>query len=119
MKDRDRVWSIRSLTYYAGHRNGKMQTTGNHYAATAMTQNLAEQVGVKLIASGLEATVCDLFADPDTLIHETLADIGEEAPPLVAPPTSLAGLAKAIELCFDQGFSPVEVLNHCNKIVLG
>ena len=87
MKDGDRVWSIRSFTYYAGHKNGRMQTTGNHYAATAMTQNLATQLTAKLNASGLEATACDLFADPDTLIHDTLihdtlVDIGEEARPV-------------------------------------
>ena len=42
---------------------GGMQTTTNHDAATAMTQNLAEQVTAKLNAPGLEATVGDLFAD--------------------------------------------------------
>jgi len=25
----------------------------------------------------LEATICDLFADPDTLIDDSLVDIGE------------------------------------------
>jgi hypothetical protein len=64
-----------------------MPTTSNHYAATAMTQNLAEQLTAKLNASGVEALVCDLFADPDTLIHNTLVDIGEEAPPPATPPT--------------------------------
>ena len=63
-----------------------MQTTTNHYAATAMTQNLAEQVATKLDVSGMEATVCDLFADPDTLIHDTLVDIRGEAPPPAQPP---------------------------------
>jgi hypothetical protein len=84
-----------------------------------MTQTLAEQLTAKLKASGVEATVCDLFADLDTVIYDRLVDIGEEAPSLAPPPTSLAGLEKAIELCFDQGFTPLEVLNRCNKIVLG
>ena len=84
-----------------------------------MTQNLAEQVAAKLNASGLQATVCDLLADPDTLIHDTLVNIGEEAPPPVAPPTSLARSAQAIEDCFNDGLTPLEVLNQCNTIVLG
>jgi hypothetical protein len=82
-----------------------------------MTQNLAKQVTSKLNASSLEATVCDLFADPDTLIHDTLADIGEESPP-PAPPTSLAELSKAVGACLQQGLATLEVLNYCNKIVL-
>jgi hypothetical protein len=84
-----------------------------------MTQNLAEQLTTKLNASGMEVTVCDLFADPDTIIHDTLVDIGEEAPPPPAPPTSLARLSQAIEDCFDEGLTPLEVLNHCSKVVLG
>jgi hypothetical protein len=119
MKDGDREWSIPAFTYYAGHKHGKLQTTTNHYAATTMTQNLAEQLTAKLNALGVESTVCDLFADLDTIIYDTLIDIGEEAAPPVAPPTSLARLAKAIEDCFEQGFSPLEVLNHCNKVVIG
>lgn len=53
------------------------------------------------------------------MIYETLADIGEEAPLPEAPPTSLVGLSKAIEDCFEQGFSALEVLNYCNRSVLG
>ena len=77
MKDGDREWTIPSFVYYGGHKHGKLQTTTNHYAATAMTQNLAEQLAAKLNASGLEATICDLFADPETLIDDSLVDIGE------------------------------------------
>jgi hypothetical protein len=99
VKDGDREWTIPSFVYYGGHKHGQLQTTTNHYAATAMTQNLAEQLTAKLNASGVEAAVCDLFADLDTVIYDTLVDIGEEAPPPAAPPTSLAGLAKAIENC--------------------
>jgi hypothetical protein len=119
MKDGDREWSIPSFVYYNGHKHGQLQTTTNHYAATAMTQNLAEQVTAKLTTSGIEATVCDLFADIDTVIYDSLVDIGEEAAPPIAPPTSLARLLQAIEDCFEQGFSPLEVLNYCNRSVLG
>jgi hypothetical protein len=119
MKDGEREWSIPSFTYYAGRKHGQLQTTTHHYAATAMTQDLAEQLAAKLNASGVDATVCDLFADLDTLIYDKLVDIGEEAPPPIAPPTSLARLSLAIEDCFEQGFSPLEILNHCNRSVLG
>jgi hypothetical protein len=118
MKDGDREWSIPSFTYYAGRKQGQLQTTTNHYAATAMTQSLAEQLTAKLNASGTEATVCDLFADLDTVIYDMLVDIGEEAPPPIAPPTSLARLLQAIEDCFEQGFGPLEVLNYCNRSIL-
>jgi hypothetical protein len=119
MKDGDREWSIPSFTYYAGHKHGQLQTTTSHYAATAMTQNLAEQLTAKLKASGVEAIVCDLFADPDTLIHDTLVDIGEEAPPPAQPPGSIAELTDAIERCFQDGLTSLEILNHCCKAVLG
>jgi hypothetical protein len=119
MKDGDREWTIPSFTYYAGHKHGQLQTTTNHGIATPMTLELAERLTAKLNATGMQAEVCDLFADPETMLHETLVDIGEEAPPPAATPTSLAGLAKAIEDCFDQGFSPLEVLSHCNKVILG
>jgi hypothetical protein len=119
MKDGDREWTIPSFVYYGGHKHGQMQTTTNHYAATAMTQALAEQLVAKLNASGSVASVCDLFADLDTVIYETLVDIGEETPPPPAPPTSLGKLSRAIEDCFDEGLTPLEVLNHCNKVVIG
>jgi hypothetical protein len=47
--------------------------------------NLAEQVTAKLTASGIEATVCDLFADLDTVIYDTLVAIGAETPPPRSP----------------------------------
>src|ERR1700722_8607041 len=119
MKDGEREWSIPSFTYYAGHNHRQLQTTTNHYAATAMTQNLADQVAAKLNASGLEGTVCDLFADPDTLIHDTLVDIGEEAPPPAQPPESIAELANAIERCLQDGLTSLEIFNHCCRAVLG
>jgi hypothetical protein len=50
-----------------------------------MTQTLAEQLTAKLNASGIESTVCDLFADLDTVIYDTLVDIGEETPPPRSP----------------------------------
>ena len=84
MKDGDREWEIPSFTYYAGHKHDGIRTTTNHYAATAMTQALAEQLTAKLNASGSAASVCDLFADLDTVIYDTLVDVGEEAQPPAA-----------------------------------
>jgi hypothetical protein len=47
-----------------------------------------------------------------------LVGIGEEVPPPAPAPTSIMELSKAIENCFRQGLSPLEVLNHASKIVL-
>jgi hypothetical protein len=65
-----------------------------------MTQNLAEQLTAKLNASGVQATVCDLFADLDTVIYDTLVDIGEEARRPAQPLGSITELTNAIERCF-------------------
>jgi hypothetical protein len=118
LREGTREWSVPSFSYYAGRKNGQLQTTTNHYSATPMTLALAEQLTTRLNSAGMEATVCDLFADPETVIHDTLVGIGEENPPPAAPPGSLQELSQAIEKCFRQGLSPLEVLNHCNKTVL-
>jgi hypothetical protein len=70
---------IPSFVYYSGHKHGQLQTTTNPFPALTMTQALAEQLTAKLNVSGVEATVCDLFADLDTVIYDILVDIGEEA----------------------------------------
>jgi hypothetical protein len=119
MRDGDRKWSVPSFAYYAGRKSGQLQQTTNHYAAMGMTQSLAAELIQKLNAAGLEATVCDLFADPDALIHDTMASIGEEAPPPAPPPSTLVDLAKAIAHCFRRdGLSPLEVLTYCCRVVL-
>jgi len=67
----------------------------------------------------MQAEVCELFADPDTVIHDSLVDIGEEAPPPEQPPASVAELANAIERCFHDGLTSLEILNYCCKVVVG
>jgi hypothetical protein len=46
-----------------------------------MTLDLAEKLAAKLKSTGRQAEACVLFADPETVIHETLAEIGEKASP--------------------------------------
>ena len=118
MREGTREWSVPSYSYYAGRRNGQQQTTTNHYQATLMTRALADGLVVKLTGSGLSATVCDLFADPEAVIHTTMVEIGETNPPTAPPPTSLARLAAAIEDCLHENLTPLEVINHCNRCVL-
>ena len=84
-----------------------------------MTADLAEKLAAKLNSTGVQAGVCELFADPETVIHETLVDIGEEAPPPAQPPASIVELANSIERCFQKGLTSLEILNVCNKAVLG
>jgi hypothetical protein len=119
MKDGSREWMIPTFSYYAGRKNGQLQTTSNHCLATPMTQNLAAQLSAKLRSTGLQAELCELFADPETVVHDSLVDIGEEAPPPPKPPGSIAELANAIERCFQDGLTSLEILNHCCKAVLG
>jgi hypothetical protein len=119
MREGTREWSVPSFSYYGGRKNGQLQTTTNHYAATLMELALAEELVAKLTASGLSATVCDLFADPDAVICASLVEVGEENPPPAPPPSSLAELGRAIERCFrEDHLSPLEVINYCNRVVL-
>jgi hypothetical protein len=53
-----------------------------------MTEALAKLLVTKLNISG-HAEVCELLADETSTIHDSLVDIGEEAPPPAAPPTSV------------------------------
>jgi hypothetical protein len=91
MREGTREWSFPSFSFYAGRKHGQLQTTTNHYAATPMTQSLAEQLAARLKLVGMEATVCDLFADPETVIHDTVIDIDEDVPPPVATASSYEG----------------------------
>jgi hypothetical protein len=104
--------------YYVGRgEDGQVQTSARPPNAALMTEALAEILATKLNLKGQHAEVCELLADETSTIHDSLVDIGEEAPPAAAP-TSLVDLSKAIENCLRQGLSPLEVLNHCSKTVL-
>lgn len=119
MKVDGRQWSVPSVAFFTGRENGEVQTSQKDYEALKMSQELAEKLVAKLTLAGLQAEVCDVYCDADTVVGETMVDIGEEAPPAPAPPASLADLAEAIERCFhDDRLSPLEVLTHCCCVVL-
>jgi hypothetical protein len=119
MKVDGREFTIPSVAFFTGRRNGQVQTSQKDYEAIRMNQALAEKVVAKLTLEGMRAEVCDVYCDADTAVMETMVDIGEEAPPPVPPPSSLAGLSQSIERCFrEDHLSPLEVLNHCNRVVL-
>src|SRR5882724_5443271 len=100
MKVDGREWSVPSVTFFVGRKNGQIQTSQKDCEAVPMTQDLAEKLITKLTLAGLHAEVCDVYCDADTVVKETMIDIGEEAPPPAAPPSSLVELSKAIEKCF-------------------
>src|ERR1035438_1938094 len=105
--------------YYVGRGNdGQMQTSAKPHNATLMTEALANLLVTNLNNTGHHAEVCELLCDENSTIHHSLVDIGEETPAPAPAPTSLVELGRAIENCFRQGLSPLEVLNHCNKTVL-
>jgi len=54
MREGTREWMVPSFAYYAWRKHGQLQTTTNHYAATAMTLNLAEQKLAKTNSTGME-----------------------------------------------------------------
>ena len=118
MKVDGREFTIPSVTFFTGRKNGEVQTSQKDYESVRMSQSLAEKLVVKLNLAGLHAEVCDVYCDADTVVKETMIEIGEEAPPPAAPPGSLHELSQAIEKCFRDGLSPLAVLNHCNKTVL-
>jgi hypothetical protein len=55
-----------------------------------MTEALARLLITKL--TGHHAEVCELLADETSTIHDSLVDIGEQAPPPAAAPTSVEEL---------------------------
>ena len=81
-------WSM----YYVGRgKEGQLQTSAKPHHATLMTEALAEALVTKLNNTGQHAEVCELLADETSTIHDSLVDIGEEAPPPAAEPTSVVG----------------------------
>jgi hypothetical protein len=104
--------------FYVGPGKDGPRTSSKSHQAALMSESLAQLLVTKLNSTGHRAEVCELFSDENSTIHESLVDIGEQAPPPAAPPTSVAKLAQAIEDCLRQGLSPLEVLNLSNKIVL-
>src|SRR6266403_933623 len=88
MKVDGREWTIPSVTFFTGRKNGQIQTSQKDCEAVPMTQDLAEKLVTKLTLAGLQAEVCDVYCDADTVVKETMIDIGEEAPGPAPAPTS-------------------------------
>jgi hypothetical protein len=75
--------------YYVGRGKDGPQTSTKPHNAALMTEALAEALVTKLNNTGHHAEVCELLADETSTIHDSLVDIGEEAPPPAAAPTSV------------------------------
>ena len=77
-------WSL----YYVGRgKDGEVKTSTKPHNAACMTEGLANLLVTKLNSTGHHAEVCELLADENSTIHDSLVDIGEEAPPPAAAPT--------------------------------
>jgi hypothetical protein len=78
MKVDGRQWSVPSVAFFTGRKNGEVQTSQKDYDAVRMSQSLAEKLVVKLNLAGLQSEVCDVYCDDDTAVNETMIEIGEE-----------------------------------------
>jgi hypothetical protein len=76
------------LVYYVGRGKDGLRTNSKPHQAALMTEALAELLVTKLNITGHHAEVCELLADETSTIHDSLVDIGEEAPPLAAAPSA-------------------------------
>jgi hypothetical protein len=118
MKVDGREWSVPSVAFFTGRKNGEVQTSQKDYDAVRMSKSLAEKLVTKLTQAGLKAEVCDVYCDDDTAVMETMIDLGEDIPPPPPPSNSIGELGKSIERCFKDGLSPLEILTHCCRVVL-
>ena len=107
-------WSL----YYVGRGKDGLRRNSKPHNAACITDILANLLITKLNDTGNHAEVCELLCDENSTINDSLVDLGEETPPPSPAPSSLVELEKAIENCFRQGLSALELLNHCNKTVL-
>jgi hypothetical protein len=99
--------------YYVGP--GKASSKPHN--AACMDEATAGLLVAKLNSAGQHAEVCELLCDENSTIHDSLISLGE-AQAAVVVPTSLSRLSHAIEQCFQEGVSPLEVLTHTAKTVL-
>jgi hypothetical protein len=102
------------LNYYVGP--GKASSRPHN--AACLTEECANLLVIKLNNAGQHAELCELLCDENSTIHDNMISIGESPAPAAPPPTSLAQLSHAIEQCFKDGVSPLEVLTHAAKTVL-
>jgi hypothetical protein len=105
--------------HYVGRgKDGEVKTSTKSFNAALMTEGLANLLVKKLNATGHHTEICELLADENSTIHDSLVSIGEAQAPVVVP-TSLQELGRAIERCFrEDHLSPLEVINFCNRVVL-
>jgi hypothetical protein len=75
--------------YYARRGKDGLRTSSKPHQAALMMEGLAELLVTKLNITGHHAEVCELRCDENSTIHDSLVDIGEEAPPPAAEPTSV------------------------------
>jgi hypothetical protein len=87
------------------------------HQAALMSESLANLLVARLNNAGHRAELCELLCDENSTIHDSMVSIGEAQAPIVVP-TSLSRLSHAIEQCFQEGVSPLEVLTHAAKTVL-
>ena len=77
MKVDGREWTIPSVAFFTGRKNGEIQTSQKDHEGIRMSQSLAEKLVTKLNLAGLHAEVCDVYCDADTVVKETMIEIGE------------------------------------------
>jgi hypothetical protein len=110
-----------TVKYFCGNRETVHKFTTQQRFATPMTEQCAKELAAKLrLSTKSTVTVIGVLADDDVYLPRYLEELNQGGPtPTEAEPAGLRDLKIAIERCFKDGLSQLDILAAANKAVLG